>query len=248
MIAPDFRGHGDSSLAPDDFYDIAAYSIDCYTLVHDVLGHEHCAVAGGDVGGVVLYDLGLRYPGFVTHQVLFNTVPPPLDDGVRGRGPPARRRARAPGRRPTTSCARPTIPTVCSPSSTRPSAAQRVRRGDVRPPAVGHAERVHARRTSRSTPSRTPTRDKLRASWGVYEQTRGQAPDGGRPALFERTPVPTLVLYGPEDHVVLPSFPWKAAAACIDCTGPLFVPNAGHFLQWEAADTFNKITTAFCRG
>ena len=80
VIAPDFRGHGDSSLAPDDFYDIAAYSIDCYTLVHDVLGIEQCAVAGGDVGGVVLYDLGLRYPEFVTHQVLFNTVPPPLDD------------------------------------------------------------------------------------------------------------------------------------------------------------------------
>jgi pimeloyl-ACP methyl ester carboxylesterase len=87
VIAPDFRGHGDSSLAPDGFYDIAAFSIDCYTLVHDVLGHEHAAVAGGDVGGVVLFD----------------------------------------------------------------------------------------------------------------------------------------------------------------CTGPLFVPNAGHFLQWESPDTFNKITTAFCR-
>ena len=40
VIAPDLRGHGESSLAPDDFYDIAAFSIDCYTLVHDVLGHE----------------------------------------------------------------------------------------------------------------------------------------------------------------------------------------------------------------
>src|SRR6476660_8811748 len=80
VIAPDFRGHGDSSLAPDTFYDIAAYAIDCYTLVHDVLGLEQCAVVGGDVGGVVLYDLGLRFPGFVTRQVLFNTVPPPLDE------------------------------------------------------------------------------------------------------------------------------------------------------------------------
>ncbi|MGZ4796225.1 MAG: alpha/beta fold hydrolase, partial [Acidimicrobiia bacterium] len=26
VVAPDFRGHGDSSLAPDDFYDIAAFS------------------------------------------------------------------------------------------------------------------------------------------------------------------------------------------------------------------------------
>ncbi len=89
VIAPDFRGHGDSSLAPDDFYDIAAYSIDCYTLVHDVLGHEQSAVAGGDVGGVVLFDLGLRYPGFATHQVLFNTVPPPLNDVYEAAGLPA---------------------------------------------------------------------------------------------------------------------------------------------------------------
>ncbi len=88
---------------------------------------------------------------------------------------------------------------------------------------------------------------KFRASWGVYEQVTGKRPMEDVPCLFERTPVPTLVLYGPEDHVVMPSFPWKAAAACIDATGPLFVPNAGHFLQWESADTFNKITAAFCR-
>ena len=89
VIAPDFREHGDSSLAPDNFYDIAAYAMDCYAVVHDVLGHEQCAVAGGDVGGVVLYDIGLRYPGFVTHQVFFNTVPPAARRGVRGGRPPA---------------------------------------------------------------------------------------------------------------------------------------------------------------
>src|SRR5437868_144028 len=88
---------------------------------------------------------------------------------------------------------------------------------------------------------------KLRASWGVYEQSAGKRPMEDVPRLFERTPVPTLVLYGPEDHVVFPSFPWKAAAACIDCTGPLFVPNAGHFLQWEAHDTFNQLTALFAK-
>ena len=46
--------------------------------MHDVLGHERVAVIGGDVGGVVLFDLGLRYPGWVARQVLFNTLPPPL--------------------------------------------------------------------------------------------------------------------------------------------------------------------------
>jgi len=89
--------------------------------------------------------------------------------------------------------------------------------------------------------------DVLRASFGSYETALGTRPPAEPPRLFERNPLPTLLLYGPEDHVVLPSFPWKAAAACIDCTGPLFVPRAGHFLQWEAAETFNKITTAFCR-
>ena len=63
-----------SSLAPDGFYDIAAFSTTCYTLVHDVLGHEHCFVAGGDVGGPVVYDLSLRYPGFVPKLCFFNTV------------------------------------------------------------------------------------------------------------------------------------------------------------------------------
>ena len=33
----------------------------------------------------------------------------------------------------------------------------------------------------------------------------------------------------------------------LDCTGPLIVPDAGHFLQWEAAATFNKLTAMFCR-
>ena len=67
------------------------------------------------------------------------------------------------------------------------------------------------------------------------------------PKLFDRTPVPTLVLYGPEDHVVLPSFPWKAAAACIDCTGPLFVPTPATSSSGKRPTTFNKITAAFCR-
>jgi pimeloyl-ACP methyl ester carboxylesterase len=245
VIAPDFRGHGDSSLAPDDFYDIAAYSIDCYTLVHDVLGHEHSAVAGGDVGGVVLFDLGLRFPGFATHQVLFNTVPPPLNDVYEAAGLPAddvrERRAQSDyfvrqGNDPEGLLAELDTPE---------------RRQRYVADMYGH--RLWGTPNA-FTPDEVafhtePYADaaKLRASWGVYEQTTGNRPMEDVPRLFERTPVPTLVLYGPEDHVVLPSFPWKAAAACLDCTGPLFVPNSGHFLQWEAAETFNKITAAFCR-
>ena len=74
VIAPDLRGYGDSDLAPDGFYDVTAYSLDLYALVHDVLGHERCALVGGDLGGVVLYDLALRYPGFVERICVFNTL------------------------------------------------------------------------------------------------------------------------------------------------------------------------------
>jgi pimeloyl-ACP methyl ester carboxylesterase len=87
---------------------------------------------------------------------------------------------------------------------------------------------------------------KLRASFGVYEGASGR-PMEDVPCIFERTPVPTVVLYGPDDHVVPTSFPAKAAAACIDCLGPLYVPNSGHFLQWEAAETLNQTVKHFVR-
>jgi pimeloyl-ACP methyl ester carboxylesterase len=245
VIAPDLRGHGESSLAPDDFYDIAAFSMDCYALVHDVLGHEQCAVAGGDVGGVVLYDFGLRHPGFVTKQVVFNTVPPPLQEVYDSLGLAAddvrERRAQSdyfvrqandpeglaaeldtPARRRTYIAGMYTHRLWGTPNAFTPEEV------------AFHTE---------------PYGDgaKLRASWCVYEQSAGRRAMEDVPKLFERTPVPTLVLYGPDDNVVMPSFPWKQAAACIDATGPVFIPRAGHFLQWEAADTFNKLTALFCR-
>jgi pimeloyl-ACP methyl ester carboxylesterase len=245
VIAPDFRGHGDSSLAPDDFYDVAAFSIDCYTLVHDVLGHERTAVAGGDVGGVVLFDLGLRYPGFVTRQILFNTVPPPLNDvyAELGLAPDDVRERRA---QSDYFVRQATDPEGLLAELPTPELRQRYVAGMYTHRLWGTPNAFTPEDVAFHT---EPYADaaKLRAAWGVYEQSAGRRPMEDVPRLFERTPVPTLVLYGPEDNVVLPSFPWKAAAACVDCTGPLFVPNSGHFLQWEAADTFNKLTALFAR-
>src|SRR5579871_3149988 len=56
VVAPDLRGHGDSDLATDGCYDVAAFSLDVRALMHDVLGHDRYGVIAGDVGGVVLYD------------------------------------------------------------------------------------------------------------------------------------------------------------------------------------------------
>src|SRR5262249_21817851 len=88
VIVPDLRGFGDSDLAPDGFYDPAAHARDLHALVHDVLGHPSCVAAAGDLGGVVVQDLGLRFPGFVVRQCIFNTLLPLLSDAYAAAGIP----------------------------------------------------------------------------------------------------------------------------------------------------------------
>jgi len=80
VVVPDLRGFGDSGLAPDGFYDLAVHAQDLKRLVVDVLGHSRCAAAGGDLGGGVIQDMGLRFPGLIERQVLFNSVLPLLGD------------------------------------------------------------------------------------------------------------------------------------------------------------------------
>src|SRR5690349_14116944 len=60
VIVPDMRGFGDSGLAEDGFYDVAAESRDLHELVRSVLGHSRVVTCGGDLGGVVLQDMALR--------------------------------------------------------------------------------------------------------------------------------------------------------------------------------------------
>src|SRR3954464_5946042 len=90
VIAPDLRGFGDSDIGPDGFHDVPSHARDLYALCHDVLGHESVVCVAGDLGGPVIQDLSLRYPGFVSRMVLFNS-PLPYDRsamaGMRTRPP-----------------------------------------------------------------------------------------------------------------------------------------------------------------
>ena len=66
------------------------------------------------------------------------------------------------------------------------------------------------------------------------------------PRFLETNPVPTLVLYGPEDHVVPRVVPATGARSrSPTASARSWSPDAGHFLQWEAADTFNRALTHF---
>ena len=238
VIAPDLRGFGDSPLAPDDRYDVAAHSADLAALVGE-LGHDCVAVCAGDLGGVVAQDLSLRFDGLVERLCLFNTIPPLLEGGP----PPI-------------------------PRATRMAADYFIRQSKDADGLAAELDTPDKRRryvaafygsrfwaapgaftrgdVDRMTEPFTDA-DRFRASIANYEYAGGprQAPEP--PRLLEPNPTPTLILYGPEDHVIPPDFPARMEAAFPNRAGPFVVQGAGHFLQWERADVLNGALTWMLR-
>jgi pimeloyl-ACP methyl ester carboxylesterase len=88
---------------------------------------------------------------------------------------------------------------------------------------------------------------KLRSSFGLYEAALGERRSSEPPRIFEPSAVPTLALYGPEDHVIWREFPRMCEVAFSELIGPFVVPGAGHFLQWERAALLNNGLAYFLR-
>jgi pimeloyl-ACP methyl ester carboxylesterase len=87
--------------------------------------------------------------------------------------------------------------------------------------------------------------ERIRAAWAVYQLAHGR-PMSEMPMTLGTVDVPTLLLYGADDHVVGDDFVHFCEAAFTKRLGPLVVPGAGHFLQWERADILNPLlVTAF---
>jgi pimeloyl-ACP methyl ester carboxylesterase len=245
VIAPDLRGFGDSGLAPDGFYDLAAHARDLHALLSDVLGHERCAAAGGDLGGGVIQDLGLRFAGFIERQVLFNSILPLLPAKYEAAGlpvsPPPEMRMAADyflrqGREADALAAE-----LDTPERRRRYVGEFYgHRFWAAPGAFSRAEADFM-----TEPFTDPER--LRAGWGNYESALGTRPLSETPRFFEVSAVPTLALYGPEDHVLWREFPEMCEVAFSELIGPFVVPRAGHFLQWERAELFNRTLAYFLR-
>jgi pimeloyl-ACP methyl ester carboxylesterase len=229
VIVPDLRGYGDSDLAPDGFYDPAAYGRDVYALVHDVLGHERCGMAAGDVGGAVMYDLSARFDGFVERQAVFNTVAPLLEDVYAAEGLPSER----PGWPIADYFERQgndgdgLIEELSTPALRRSYVAGMYTHRLWAHPGGFSREDVdwHTEPFAEA--------ERLRAAYGVYEVAFGKRPLSEGPAVTQPSEVETLILFGESDHVVNRTFIDRCRLAFPRHLGPFLVPGAGHFLQWE---------------
>ena len=243
VIVPDLRGFGDSGLAPDGFYDLAAHARDLHALVADVLGHERCAAAGGDLGGGVIQDLGLRFEGFVERQVIFNSILPILPEAYAEAGiPPAPQPIQRmsadyfmrQGRDADALAAE-----LDTPSKRRRYVAEFYGHRFWAAPGAFTPDDVDFMTEPFADP------EKLRAGWGNYESALRSRKVSEAPRFFEVSAVPTLALYGPEDHVIWREFPEMCEVAFSELVGPFVVPRAGHFLQWERAELLNKTLAYF---
>jgi pimeloyl-ACP methyl ester carboxylesterase len=244
VIVPDLRGYGDSDLSPNDEYDLVIYTKDLYALVHDRLGHERCGLLAGDVGGVVICDMANRYPGFVDRMIFFNSVPPMIadrEDWYTERG------------------------LAMMALEDGPTGDYRVRQGrdwqdllaDLDTPARRrryirdfYEHRLLASQGSFDEDGFDfmvePFEDaeRLAAGWAPYQLEYGR-PMSEMPLIMQPVEVPTLILYGPDDEVVPKDFAKRCEIAFTDRTGPLVVPECGHFLQWERADVLNSIAAFY---
>ncbi len=244
VITPDLRGFGDSPPTADGHYDVAAHARDMEALVRGHLGHESCVACGGDLGGVVIEDLGLRFEGLVTRQALFNTIAPLLGDAYEQAG----------------------IPKETS-RATRQAADYFFRQGsdadglaaelDTPEKRRRHVAGMYGHRFWAAPGAFDPDdvafmtepfgdAESFRASIGNYESALGTRELSERPLLFQANQIPTLVLYGPEDHVIPASFPAQMEVAFPERIGPFVVAGAGHFLQWERAAVLNQAVRYFC--
>ena len=242
VIAPDLRGFGDSDISAEDRHDLVEYSLDCHALMTEVLGLGRYSIAAGDVGGVVAIDMALRFPESVDRLCFFNSVPPFLGEDYAAAGLDAAGLRDDPtgdyriwqGERPDELAAK---------------LDTEQRRRDWVAAMYGHrlwaAPGTFGQADIDFMTEPFGDADHMRASWACYQLAAGTRQTREFPRLLEKVPTRTLLLYGPEDHVVVEDFVSRCEIAFENAVGPIVVPGSGHFLQWERADLFNELLALF---
>ena len=246
VIVPDLRGFGESGPAPDGFYDVPSQARDIEALVREELGHAQVVTCGGDLGGVVAQELAARFDGLVARQVLFNTIPPVgLGEAYEAAGVAVKPDGRT---------------LMASDSFFRQANYADVVAAELDTPdkrrryvATFYGPRFWAAPETFDEDSARfmaePFGDEVafRSSLAIYESALGKREVSEAPQwIAAQTDTPTLILYGPADHVIPSSFPDQCAVAFPEHVGPFVVEGAGHFLQWERAEVLNQAVRYFC--
>ncbi len=236
VIAPDLRGFGDSDVGADGLHDVVAHSLDLAGLLRDHLGLGSVVAAGGDLGGAVVQDLSLRFPGLVDRLVIFNGPLPALREQTAHLPPAKRRFEDSHGYRPATE------PDVLMAELATPQARMDYVAGPYRSwsPPGAFTEQELAYLTE-------PFADaaKLRASFGTYESLIDPAKRAGR-SMITANDTPTLILVAMDEPINYTAFAQRAAITFSRHAGPFGLFGAGHFAQWEAADAMNDAITLYC--
>jgi len=241
VIVPDLRGFGESDVGPDGFHDVPSHSRDLHALVTQHLGHARVVVCGGDLGGPVIQDLSLRFPGFVDRMVLFNSPLPFDKERMAGMNTRPPREAADYFRRQGTDA------DALAAELDTPEKRQRYI-------ATFYSSRFWAHPGAFDDAAvdfmAEPFGDglRLRASFGGYESAFSASARSEPPmvATVKENPTRALVLFGPSDHVLYPEFDRMATVVFPNRVGPFLLRDCGHFVQWEAAEVLNGAVTAFC--
>lgn len=238
VIAPDLRAFGGSGIPADGFHDPAAHSLDLQALICELLGHRKIRAAGGDLGGVVLQDLGLRFEGLIERQIIFNSPLPLLNDAYEEAGLP----------RQPTEAVKANMGYFVRQGSEADELAGELASEAAR---VAYVESFYLERGWAAPGSFLPDDaarmaqpfadpERFRATLGNYESALGNRPLSTLPRFFETIPTPTLALYGASDTVIPREFPRMCEVVFEELAPVRIVEGVGHFLQWEASGVFNE--------
>ncbi len=218
VVMPDLRGHG-SSPSPASGYDLATMAADLREVV-DRLGWDRFVVLGHSMGGMVAQHLALDVPDRVSALVLVGTTDGPVP------------------------ISRSLVELACSV----------VAEGGM--PGLLEAQRAlgatmltssaAARRLQGLHPDWEDYRDRsfLACSPVMYEQlARGLLDAPSRLEELAGLQVPTLVVVGDEDEVMLPGS--RRLAATIPHAQLVVLSPAGHHPQAELPDRFTEAVETF---
>ncbi len=243
VVAPDLRGYGESDYAPDDFYDLAAFSGDMVALA-DALGWDRFVVAAHDLGAAVAIHLANRFPERVDELLLMNHAIPARPEHLEwqtiAKWTPEQEAAIFDYADRQGTDADGLMAELSTKEARRRYIVAFYTNRVWCPPGVFTATDLDL--------LTEPYMDarRLRTSFIDYEIIAGNHPMSAPELLDQPVRQPVIVLLGPDEVTFVPDAIARCRLAYPNLIGPFIVPNSGHYMQWEQPSTVASALRGFC--